>query len=102
MQPKTFFVITHKQCTAVTRAETQQHKRKDTGRTHATLISMSAKGILQPGCSVSKLTLATVRRVDEARDCGNLMELCAVILPANQSRFTPHIVVPVAVCDRVT
>ena len=70
------------------------------GRTMRPL-SMRIKGILQPEGSASTLTLATVRRVDEARGCGNLVEFCAVIHPANQPWRTPDIVVRVAVCDRV-
>ena len=64
-------------------------------------LSMRAKGILQPGGSASTLTLATVRRVEEARGYGNLVELCTVIHPANQPWRTPRNVGCVAVCDRV-
>ena len=67
---------------------------------------MRAKGILHPGCSASTLTLATVRCGAETRVSGNLMELCAVILPANQSHRTPQLIGPIAVCagvkDQVT
>ena len=63
---------------------------------------MRAKGTLEPGSFASTLTLTTVRCGVEACGCGKLMELGAVVPTANQSRRTPHLVVRVAVCDRVT